>query len=868
MIIKQVDTPTPPQSFLSNFPSQFVKDTEKAKKGFIKPTLDYFAHIAFAQYRRNKDTFARNYDLLKGIISWKDFYYDQEEPVKDFFSTITGGQELPPHIKHYPIMNRPINTMVGELSKRPDNHRVRAFDSDSRSEEMEHKTDLVQQLILQDARERILMKAGLDGKELSSEDLERLTVEKVQDYLTDYTSLAERWGNSTLTCLKAELSMKDKSEDAFRDLLTSSREFFHIYEDNSRRGFDAEVANTKNVFHSPNNDKKYSKNWYYGGLLEMMEISEIMEKCPWITKEEVDHLVAQYQNPQGMSITSNFDSIKTGPDTIKYDTYSPLIEQERTFLSAELEMGDKDSMDPFFQTIDGTSSFSQKFAVMRVYFISKKLVGKLTYVDQEGTLQTTLVDENYEEGTPGEEAIEWGWVNQWMMGTRIGTEVYHMEPFKLLDYCPIIGVTHEIKNTQAKSVVDMLKSFQSIYNVCLNQLWELLEKEKGNVAVVNIRRVPTPKDGDTQDAIAQWEEEAQERGIVFEDDSPENTRVPSNNTNLTRSMDLTRSKEMAERRELALWIKREAMELIGMSEQRMGGVAATETATGTQAALTQSFAQTEPYFAQHEYVLDQVYQAILDAAQYIESTKPVPTLSYIAPSGESAFLQVTGADIKLKDLHVFPVSRQEDVLLFREIRSLAQPMLQNGAPVETIIDLYATNSIRQMKKIAQTLREKQEQMMQGQQQAEQQSQQQEAQLEQARLEMEERHHQDNIQMEKYKVDVKAQTDLAREQIKTYFQTSTTDSDGDGTPDIMEIADHSLRINEIIAKRDLETQKLSQEMSKHIADQKSKAEEHKLRSRELDIQEKNQSNDLQIQKLKIEQEKIKTKNLRNKPKPKS
>ena len=189
-----------------------------------------------------------------------------------------------------------------------------------------------------------------------------------------------------------------------------------------------------------------------------------------------------------------------------------------------------------------------------------------------------------------------------------------LKPFDLLDYCPLIGTTYEVKNTEAKSLVDLMKPFQVIYNICMNQLYKLLEKEIGNVASVNLRRVPRVKDGDPQDDIDIWEMEARERGIMFDDDSPENTKAPVTNQSVARNIDLTRTNEIQARYNLAVQMKNECWELIGMSRQRMGSISASESATGTNTAITQSYSQTEPLFVAHEYVLRQVYQAIIDAA--------------------------------------------------------------------------------------------------------------------------------------------------------------------------------------------------------------------------------------------------------------
>jgi hypothetical protein len=877
MIIKEADHNPDVHDILNYFPDQFVSEEKKTTdKTWIKNTLDFFANIAFAQYRKNKGTISLNYKYLKGDIDWKYFYQNETPVPGDFLSQITPQQALPSHIRHYPIWNRPINTMLGELTKRPDNHRVRAFDDDSKSEEMEFKTQLVQQLIMQQARNQIMAQYAIEGQELNEQDLEELTVEKVKDYLTDYTSLAERWGNHVLSAMKAELSMKDKAEDAFRDLLVAAREFIHIYEDNSKRGFDVEVENPVHVFHSPNNNQKYSKHWYFGGIIKIAELSEIIEKVPGITKEEIDHLVEQVNSGNRLSVKSNLNSGKTGIDSIKYDTYYALEEQERDLLAAELEDSDNEQNLEFLQP-SMSSPLSHKFTFMRVYFLSKKLIGKLTYVDQDGEMQTMMVDETYQEGSPNELAIEWGWVNQWYEGIRIGNEIYKMRPYKCLDYCPIIGVTHEIKNTVAKSMVDMLKNFQTIYDVSVNQLWELMEKEIGNVPVVNIRRIPVAKDSDNQDAIEEWEAEARARGILFEDDSPENMRVPSNNTNLTRPIDLNRAKEMAERRATAQWAKQEAMELVGMTDQRMGNVQATETLGGTQTALIQSFAQTEPYFAQHEYVMDQVYQGILDMCQYIESNKPQSTLSYITSAGESAFIQVTPEDIRLRDLHVFATSRAEDQQLFQELRQLAQPMLQNGATPYEIAQLFSTNSIRQLKQTFKQLKEEQQDMFQQSQQLEQQKLTQNQEIAQAQLQEQARQHQlslinENIEREK---DRRNKLEIAIIGAMGRAQATGTDANQDGVLDIYQTQDLINQYNSQLQQAEANIAKLSLEREKLVQEGQFRKKELEQRDKEIENQRKNDQNDLRISQMKIQQEKIKlqaakykAQEAKNKPKPSS
>jgi len=847
MIITHVkDLPQLPYAYLNVFPNQFRTDKEKQKPSWIKETMDYFANVAYSQYIKNKKTFVKNYDLMNGIIDYSDFY--QEPEIKSFVDTLMQDTELPKYVKHYPILNPPVNTMVGELSKRPDVHKVRAFDDNSKNEELAAKTEIVQQLILQMAKEQLagqMAMQGQDPSQLEDGEFEKLALEKVGEYMTSYTSLGESWGNHMLTALKVDLNTKEQSEEAFRDLLTSARERFLIYEDNSKRGFNSKVINPKNYWDLGTPDMKYTSGAsghqnvpYANGTVEVMEMSQIIDEVQELTLEEIEHLKKSSQDYGLLNVReSNLTSGKTGPDSIIYDTYSPLILQERALIESEMKEN-KDELKDWLGLSNNIGVFGQKYTVVRAYWNSKKKIGLLNYLDEDNEPQKMLVDENYKEGAPNQLGpVEWGWVNQMYQGIRIGPDVFHVKPFKLLNYSPLIGMTYGLKNSVAKSLVDLMKPFQVLYNICLNQVYELFNKEIGNVASISIRRIPRLKEGDAQDEIDMFEADAKKRGIMYDDDSPENTKGGVSNQTVARNIDLTRSNEMQSRYSMAIGLKAECWELIGMNRQRLGAATATETATANQNNLVQSFAQTEPYFAAHDYVMSQYYQALLDAAQYIEGHKENSTVSYITNQGENAFLQVTGSDIKLRDLKIFVTSRAEDQQLLNEFRQLSQAMIQNGASVYDISVLYTTNSIRQMQKIFKDLKDKMDNMQGQAQQLEQQKLQQEAEIAQATLEQEQANFEAQLAMKEYEINVKANTDLAKAEIATYFQAPTTDANNNGMPDIMEIANHSQKVTESIAKRDLENKKLQLNLIKFQAEQKSKKVDQALQKEKLENEKK-------------------------------
>ena len=848
-IIRYTKDATIRYAYLNIFPDQFKTEKEKKDESWIKNTMDYFANKAYAEFVKNRDTFVKNYDLLKGILRMEDFY--QEPQVRSFTDVVTADLELPAYVKMYSIITTPINELVGEISKHPNTFRVKAFDDDSKSEELEFKTQILQDYVIANAREKILQKLSISGEEVSEEDVQKMTMEEVKESLDSYTSVAEKWANHVLTCEKAEFNLKEKSEDAFRDLLISAREFYHIYEDNSKLGFNIEVANPKNVWFLTTPDRKWisdptgrAQGAYAAGTVQVMELSEIIESIPDLTKEEIDHLRSSLQDYGLINVReSNLGNPNVAPgiDSVTYDTYDPLVLQTRMVIESEMKENN-DGLKDFLGLTSNVSSFGYKYVVVRAYWISKRKIGKVIYIDEMGNEQSLLVDENYKSGAiPTQQSLEWGWINEWYQGIKVGPDIYHIKPFRLLNYCPIIGTTFEVKNTEAKSLVDLMKPFQVLYNVCMNQLYKLLEKEVGKVYLTSIRHVPIPKDGDAQDALDQWEMEARNRGIVFIDDSPENLKSPSS-FNQFRDIDLTRTQEIQSRYQLAMQLKNECWELIGMSRQRMGSVTSSESATGVNTAVQQSYAQTEPLFVAHEYVLGQLYQAIIDASLYVESKKSESTLSYITSEGESAFVSVNGTDLKFRDLKVFLTNRPEDTQMFNELRQLSQAVIQNGGTLYDVIELYSTKSMREMKKVFKDLRDRQlqmqdQQMQQQQQQIDQQKEIAAAQMEQAQLQKQQDIENENYQNELDRINKKEIALIAAEA----KAGSMVDVDENKVPDVLEIS------------------KLANEQSKAARDYESKMRELQSKSREnaqkmqlerekLQVARENQKNDLEIAKL--------------------
>ena len=835
-------------------PKQHVGKLTKKSENWWKINMDYFYTVGLAQYNYQRNKIVRNYELLKGILKPDDFY--AEAPVMSFVDQLIQDVDLPAYVRHYPILNPPINTMLGEKSKRPDVSRAKAVDALSQNEESEYYTKLYQEYIVNKTKENIITQLKESGADIGNAEefgkqVDELTNEKVSEYMTDYTSAAEIWASNTLEALKREFNLKEHFEGGFRDLLICNKEFFHNYVTRDRTGFKAEKVNPKNVWYLSTPDKKYLKDAYASGLIEIMELSEIIDKYD-LTEEEIEHLrTYAMQAFFPYSRVTNLEKGNTGIDSIEYNAYDPAILRERERLEAWMTSDNNQEVNGLMgNAAPSVGTFGNRFIVTTAYWKSKQKIGELTYIDFDGNTVSTFVSDDYKDGEhPQEVSIKWKWENQWYKGVKIGQDIYYVEPLEILDYNPIIGVIHEIENTMSVSLVDLMKPFQILYNVCMNQLYRLLEKEKGKVLLMSRRHVPLQKEGSYEDSMEIWERQAEETGVIWVDDSPDNTKKPSSFNQYT-VIDWTLSQQMQSRYELAVQLKNECWELIGLNRQRLGSTTASESATGVNTAVSQSYAQTEPYFVQQEYIENQELQAILDIALYLEGHKEESTLSFINNDGGNAFVKIqTELHLKNRDIKLFMTSRADDMRIFQEVKNLAQPALQNGASLYEVAQMFTETSTRKLMDTYKKLKERQEAMQQQQQQMEQQAQEmQQQQLQQAQ-EFEVKKHDDAIKIKTYEIDTKANTELTIAQMQERIQIAKENQADTSGIDYSDIMAHNLKQQEGIYKRDIESMKLALNMQQQKMQEARDNRDMDLRERKLGLEaERNQLEKEKIKKM--------------------
>jgi hypothetical protein len=376
------------------------------------------------------------------------------------------------------------------------------------------------------------------------------------------------------------------------------------------------------------------------------------------------------------------------------------------------------------------------------YWKSQRKIGYLTRVKESGEVVTDIVDESYrvtdkpiynntliknktKDTLIFGEHIDWLWINEVRGGVKIGpnfptywgmtnpggiSPIYlgintnKMGPLKFqfkgsrnIYGCklPVEGSVYSDYNTRSTSLVDRMKPFQIGYNICNNQISDILLDELGTVVVFDQRALPQHSLGEDwgKNNYAKAWVAMKNFSMLPLDHSLDNTEGPMNQPPLTK-LDLEQSNRLISRINLANYFKQQAYEVVGVTPQRMGQQMGRQTATGVEESLNASYAQTEVYFTQHcDYLMPRVHQMRTDLAQHYQSTKPSLRLQYLTTKAEKVNFQINGTDLLLRDINVYCTSSAVNRKLLEDLKKMAMENNTAGATIYDLGDIVMTDSV-------------------------------------------------------------------------------------------------------------------------------------------------------------------------------
>jgi len=790
----------------------------KKTDSWRRQCIDAALHIVGIYDSNRRSTRARkqkNYDLLNGKFNRQDLEYAANP-----LGIEVNNLNWPATMQPYDCWNPIFQTLFGEEAKRQMSFIVRAINDDAISEKEEEQKEQILQILQQTLQKYI------ENPEENPE-----VDEQLQKYSSmNYQDMRESIATKILTYLKKSLNLDMMFQKGWEDALVAGEEIYAVEtyggEPSVRRVNPLEL-----YFQLPHNS-------------DMIDDAEVI----------VEHTY--------MSISQIID--------VFYDKLTPSeVEQ----LEGMLSQGDNN----FLQTADviilkediSMDSYAHRsimsdhkgnLRVFKVTWKSKKKVGKLSYIDPTtGEQLETIVSEDFkvDKENPNEH-VEWMWINEYWEGYKIGNDMYLEIKPKRLQYRRIdnisacksgyAGTVYNCNNSQSVSLMDRLTPFIYLYIIMWYRLELAISKNKGKIALIDVALIP---DGWEMD---KWLYYAETMGITFTNSFNEGKKGQATGKlagNMShsgnQSLDLETGNFIQHIVTTLQFIEQKLQKLSGVSDQRMGDITPSELVGNTERAVIQSSNITERWFQIHNYTKQRTLELLIEAAKHVWSQKS-KKIQYVTDDMATVFFSVDGPQFNNAEYGVFVSNSIKDQEALNIIKQLMQVAIQNDkVELSSVIDVLSSESTADIKNKLLNAEAKRAEQIQA-------SQQQQLEHEQMLKQMELEEKQKDRDLDQYIADENNRTKIEVQEIANYFKAADTDSNNNGIPDPIELANHALERQRLESDMLTERMKNDREAQKHISDLQVKQRELLLKEKELLAKQKDTEKKAKTEKDKIEAQK--------------
>lgn len=795
-------------------PKQKLPITQKGKK-WREECVRYFENLSYTNYSGNRATNYRkliNYDLFNGRFNKSDLAY-----VCEPLGLTTADRQFPAQLQHYDIISPAIQTLIGEEMARPDNAMVIAENKDVINQKKKTAKDKILGVLQQ------LLMAEIDPKSIDPNNPPKLEeIEKYANY--NFQDMLESQANKILKHLKRKLNTKQIFNKGWKDALIAGEEIYWTGIVNGEPVI--RRANPVNLNVVLANDSDFVDDALAVIEVRLMTVPQIIDEFgDDLTDTQIKNLEDQAKDPMNrFPMNKNFS---LGPDGVDNTSNYPLF-------SSQVIQNNQNSM---------------SVRVVRIEWIGMKQVGIYNYIDENGEYQSTMVDESFvlsENDKMIGNTVEWFWINEAWEGTKIGNDMYlNIQPKpnqrRRLDNPYVTrlgysGLIYNATNSISVSLIDRLKPYQYLYNILMYRLELAFASDMGKIFLMDLAQIPRSEGIN----VEQWMYylKAMKIGFInnFEEGKGKFTGQRSN-FNQFQSIDLSLANTIQQYINTLDFIKQQVFFLSGVDLSRLGQTS-TDAAVGVnQMNLQQSANVTRPWVDGHNAVKERVYTALLECAKI--AYRNGMEAQYVLDDMSIDMLSIEGPEIENAEFGVFVSNSPRDKETLDTLKGLFNTALQQDkATLSDIARILQNDSISDVTRHL----EKSEQAK-FQRDAEAQKMNNETAKQQ--MAMQDKIHQEDLadkqadrDLQQYIADSNNATKIQVAEIGVFSRQENLDTNGNGIPDPVELANLSLKERELASKQFME-------QSKHLHDKEKSNKEHELKKQELEL------------KKEIEKEKLKT-----------
>ena len=702
-----------------NQPPQRLSFSRKTKE-WRRNNIDFADKHSFYHNESIRKTLKNkiiNLNLYNGIVDLRDLV-DIVNPYQ------LNASFVPNNIPHHPIAVPKIDLLVGEEMKRRFDWRVMVTNYDAVSAKENSKKEMFFSKMAE------FLQANYSEEQLEAE------MQKLEDYMKyDWQDLREKMANQILRHYWSEQDFDEKFNKGFKNALILAEEIYQV-----------DIVHKEPVLTHLNPLKVHAIR---SGNSDRIEDSNlIILEDHWSPGKIVDYFHDELK-PADIDYILDYTTTKSGGSynddqnnhTLLRDNIENVDMYEGLFGIAEVN--------GHYFSSDYTDE-NGNIRVLRVYWKSLKKIKKVKFYDEDGNVDYKLRSEEYIlDKNRGEESTDL-WVSEWWEGTKIGKDIYMKIQPRQVQYNKINnpsachpGIIGQIYNTnqgKAVSLMDRCKNYQYMYDVIWDRLNKAISTNYGKIFELDLAKVPDNWE------IEKWLHFAIVNKIAVVDSFKEGNKGASTgklaggmNTTGGRSIDMETGSYIQSHVQLLEFIKMEMSEIAGVSKQREGAIHQNETASGVERSVNQSSHITEFWFNTHEKVKIRVLNAFLETAK-IALKGNNKKVQYILDDQSIQMLNIDGNEFAEADYGLVATSSSKGAELESMLKSSAQAFMQNGGGMSTIMDIFFSPSLadmrRKLEKAESDVIERNNKAQEDANKLEQQRIQQEGQLEQSKLQLE------------------------------------------------------------------------------------------------------------------------------------
>jgi len=336
---------------------------------------------------------------------------------------------------------------------------------------------------------------------------------------------------------------------------------------------------------------------------------------------------------------------------------------------------------------------------LRLLWKGMRKVGILPFVDENGDIQKTYVDEEYPLDDVERENVTWIWLSEWNEGTKLGEDIYvKMGPrpvqFRSMDnpskcFPGVVGNIFNTNDARSLSFVSLGKPYQLMYNFFMHKLWEELKTYKGKVARLSTAMIPS------QFTMDQFLFYLDQMKIVFEDEFNEGQKgaamgkLVGHMNRGSGTVEIGDAQVITNLMGILTFLENRIQDIVGITPQRKGSIETRETVGGIERSVKQSSLSTAKYFSIHDDFINRSINAYIETAKIAWKDQKFKR-QFILSDGSQAILDFDGQSFCETEYGIYSTNSAVDKDMMNTLKALVQPFMQNGGVLSMVMELYRT----------------------------------------------------------------------------------------------------------------------------------------------------------------------------------